>query len=239
MFKRWFDRFVGLFDPAGVKKYITQVTLILVSLFIATRADRCREAAKDQVKLKEYLTAVQQDLETELESDAMNLNDCERDVQCLVRFLQLSEYESRDSLFNAFSNFAEVYQRGVFRAFPPSTYDIMVQTGDVSLIKDLKLRNTLASVFAFRQNVIQKDLHDFDQQTQICAEKLGRYLDLGQMFSESNRPFLLDEKGFRNDPHNEVFVLLRVANLRGFHLDVASDDLKEAKKALDEYLKKI
>ncbi|HAD11455.1 MAG TPA: hypothetical protein DCF33_03350 [Saprospirales bacterium] len=239
MLKRWLSRFTGLFDPTGVKKYITQVTLILVSLFIATRADRCREAAKDQVKLKEYLTAVQQDLDAELETDEMNLNDCKRDIQCLFRFMQLSKYESRDSLFNAFSNFAEVYQRGVFRAFPPSTYDIMVQTGDVSLIKDLKLRNTLASVFAFRQNVVQKDLQDFDQQTQICAEKLGRFLDLGQMFSESNRPFLLDEQGFRNTPHNEVFILLRMANLRGFHLDVAAEDLRAARKTLDEYLKKI
>ena len=239
MFKRWFARFSGLFDPAGLKKYVTQVSLILVSLFIATRADRCRDAAKDQIKLKEYLAAVQQDLQEELESDQMNLNDCKRDVYCLIKFLELSEYENQDSIFSAFSFFAEVYQRGVFRAFPPTTFDIMVQTGDASLIKDIKMRNSLASVFAFRQNVIQKDLQEFDHQTQLCTESLGRFLDFGLMFSATDRPFLLDPKGFKKDPHNEVFILLRNANLRAFHLGVAVDDIKDVQKELAEYLKKI
>lgn len=139
----------------------------------------------------------------------------------------------------AYSYFAEVYQRGVFRSFPPATFDIMVQTGDANLLKDLPLRSHLASVFAFRQNVIRKDLEDFDRQTQICAEKLGRYFNLSHMFSENQAGFLLDEAGFVKDPHNEVFLLLRNANLRAFHLENAVEELQSVQTELNEYLKKL
>lgn len=239
MLKNWLGRLVDLFDPAGVRKFVTQIALILISLLLATRADRCREAGKDREKLREYLTAIQTDLEVEIETDQMNLNDCERDLKCLVQFFSKGSHDHTDSLFEAYSNFAEVYQRGVFRAFPPSTFDLMVQSGDANLLKDLHLRNSLASVFAFRQNVIRKDLQDFDLQTQVCAEKLGRFFDLSLMFAEGNGKFLLDKEGFLRDPHNEVFLLLRNVNLRSFHLENAIEGLQEVQKELDEYLKKI
>lgn len=239
MLKKWFRRFTGLFDPAGVKKYVTQVSLILVSLLIATRAEKCREAGKDREKLREYLTAVQAELQEEIKTDKMNLKDCDRDIFCLLQFFKKSAYPASDSLFSAYSFFAEVYQRGVFRAFPPNTFDVMVQSGDVNLIKDLRLRNSLASISAFRQNVIRKDLEDFDRQTQVCAEKLGRYFDLSLMFAGENTRYLYDKNGFMADPHNEVFLLLRNAQLRGFHLSNGIEDLTETQKMLDEFLIKI
>jgi hypothetical protein len=60
--KQPIKRFLNLFDPSGTRKYVTQITLILFSLLIATSVDRCRETAKDRVKLIEYLKAVQADL---------------------------------------------------------------------------------------------------------------------------------------------------------------------------------
>lgn len=239
MLKHWYARLVGLLDPVGVRKYVTQVSLILVSLLLATRADRCRDAAKEQVKLQEYLTAVQSDIQKEIKMNQMNLNDCKRDIKCLIRFLVLSDLSEVDSLYAAYSSFAEVYQRGVFRSFPPTTFDVMTQAGDAYLLKDLKLRNNLASVFAFRQNVIHKDLLDFDTQTQVCAEKLGRFFDLSLMFSEGRENFMHDQAGFLRDPHNEVFLLLRNAQLRAFHLETAVEDLQETLSELDTYLQRI
>lgn len=239
MRKNWFTRFIGIFDPAGVKKYFTQITLILISLMLATRVDRCREANKEQDKLREYLTAIQSDIQDEIKTDKLNLNDCNRDVKCLLEFLLKSTNEHNDSLYLAYSNFAEVYQRGVFRAFPPSTFDLMAQSGDANLLKDLRLRNSLASVFAFRQDVIRKDLEDFDRQTQVCAEKLGMYFDLSLMFAGENEKFLRNKEGFLKDPHNEVFLLLRNANLRGFHLKNAIEELNVLQSELDEYMKKL
>ena len=232
-----FSRFTRLFDPAGVKKYVTQVSLILFSLLLATRAERCRESGKEREKLIEYLSAIRLDLEDEIKTDAMNLNDCERDIACLVTFMRKSSH--RDSLLDAYASFAEVYQRGVFRAFPPTTFDIMAQSGDANLLKDLKLRNSLASSFAFRQNVIKKDLEDYDRETVVCAEKLGRFFDLSLMFSGKKEKFMLDEAGFLRDPHNEVLLLLRSASVRGFHLETAIEDVKATAKQLDEYMKKI
>ncbi len=239
MLKKWPARFASLFDPTGVRKYVTQISLILFSLLLATRAERCREAGKEHEKLREYLTAIQADIQDEIKTDKMNLHDCERDMKCLIEFMDKSNSSNIDSLYLAYSNFAEVYQRGVFRAFPPSTFDLMAQSGDVNLLKDLHLRNSLASVFAFRQNVVRKDLEDFDRQTQICAEKLGRFFELSLLFTGEKEKFLRDREGFLRDPHNEVFLLLRNANLRGFHLDNALEELKETQIEVDEYLKKL
>lgn len=239
MLKKWSTRFASLFDPAGVRKYVTQISLILFSLLLATRAERCREAGKEHEKLREYLTAIQAEIQDEIKTDKMNLYDCERDEQCLIQFMDKSAYSNTDSLYLAYSNFAEVYHRGVFRAFPPSTFDLMAQSGDVNLLKDLHLRNSLASVFAFRQNVVRKDLEDFDRQTQICAEKLGRFFELSILFTGENEKFLRDREGFLRDPHNEVFLLLRNANIRGFHLENAIEDFEKAQIEVDDYLKKL
>lgn len=239
MLRNKVHRFIALFDPAGVKKYVTQISLILISLLLATRAEQCRESGKNQDKLREYLIAVKSDIQNELKTDRMNLNDCNRDIQCLIEFLSKSSYAQNDSLYAAYSNFAEVYQRGVFRAFPPTTFDLMVQSGDADLLKDLQLRNSLASVFAFRQNVIRKDLEDFDRSTQVCAEKLGAYFDLSLMFAGEKEKFMLDKEAFLRSPHNEVLIFLRNTNLRAFHLEEAIESLEEVQTALDEYLKKL
>jgi hypothetical protein len=226
--------FKNLFDPAGVKKYVTQVSLILVSLFIATRAEKCRDAGKEREKLQEYLLAIQTDIREEIKTNEMNLHDCKRDQQCLIRFLQLSNYNHPDSLKIAFSNFAEVYHRGVFRDFRPTTFDLMMQTGDATLLKDLNLRTQLASVFAFRQNIIRSDLADFDEQTRRCAENLGEYFDFSLLlYGEGASSFPSGNSGRFKADHNEVYSLLRAAQLRGFHLRVALEDLQSVQKNLN------
>lgn len=233
------SRLSGLFsyfDPAGVRKYVTQVSLILVSLLIATRAEKCRQTNKDEQKVHEYLLAVQADIEEEIKIDGMNLRDCKNDIKALYQFLRLCNSSDNDSLYSALNSFGSVYQRGVFRAFPPSTFDIMIETGDASLLKNLPLRNELASVFAFRQNVIRKDLEIFDEETNRCAEKLARFLDLAVFLGGEKEQMLLDRNGFIQDPHNEVFLLFRNANLRAFHLETAIENLETTQKMLKEYI---
>lgn len=234
----YLKRFTQLFDPAGVRKYITQVSLILLSLFIATSVDRCREAAKDKKKLKEYLTAVHAEIKDELETCEMNLRDCERDQGCLGNVLHYAGIAHPDSQVVALQNFAEVYQRGVFRSFPPTTFEVMNETGDIALLKNDTLRSQLAIAYAFRRNVVQKDLEDFDKATQVCAEKMGEMIDLSALlFMVDYEKCMLDRKRFISDPHNEVFLLLRMALLRGFHLDTSIEEWQEAEKSLSDYLK--
>ncbi len=231
-------QFLNLFDPAGVKKYFTQISLILISLLLATRAEKCRDEHKEDRKLREFLIEVQADIQEELKNDEMNLKDCKRDIKCLVNFLRYYNDPAPDSLKSAMESIAEVYYRGVFRSFPPNTFEIMVETGDARLIRDLKMRAELASVFAFRRNVVQPDLASFDLQTQQCFREMGYFLDLTQLMKAYNESFFTDKKGFIEASHNEAFLLLRNAELRAFHLDVAIEDLESAQKNLDEFLKK-
>lgn len=239
MLKKGYARFKTSFDPAGVRKYITQVSLLLLSLLLATRAEKCREAGKEQQKLHEYLTAIRADIADEIEQNEINLKDCRRDEACLITFLTKSTLNHPDSQNLAIANFADLYHRGVFRTFEPSTFDLMVQSGDANLLKDLPLRKSLASVFAFRQNTVRKDLADFDAQTQQCAEKLGRFFDLSLLYSGDIDHAFFDREGFFKAPHNEAFLLLRTVNLRGFHLDNAIEDLKETRNQLDVFIKKL
>lgn len=236
--KKPLKRFLGFFNPEGTKKYVTQITLILVSLFIATSVDRWREASKNKDKLREYLKAIQVDLKEEIETSQLNFKDCNRDLDCLTKTLHYIRIPHDDSLKLALANFSEVYWRGVFRAFPPSTFESMSASGDASLLKDLALRNKLAAVFAFRQNVVKKDLEQYDQQVEICAKELGQHLDLTRLlYNETySKACILDRTGFLKSPHNEVVQLLRTANLRSFHLENALEDLKIAQKDLETFL---
>ena len=104
------------------------------------------------------------------------------------------------------------------------------------MLKNLQLRNEIASVFAFRQNVIRKDLEIFDQETNRCAGALARYLNLARLFDSDIEKIILDQKGFIQDPHNEVFLLLRNASLRAFHLEAAIEELKDTQKSVDTFL---
>lgn len=232
-------RFLSLFDPAGTKKYLTQITLILLSLSIATSVDRCRERAKDNVKLIGYLHAIQVDISEETKTCRLNLKDCDQDIQCLTTTLRLINKTQQDSIESAMTNFAAVYWRGVFRAFPPTTFDMMGETGDANLLKNLELRNRLASVFAFRRTVLQQDLEKFDRQTEACAQKLGEHVDLTRLLYSTSfdEKCILDRSAFFKSPHNEVFLLLRTANLRAFHLEKAIESLEEAGSELDAYIK--
>jgi hypothetical protein len=223
--KALFKKFVAVIDPAGAKKYVTQVSLILVSLFIATNADRFRQRQKDNAKLKEYIQAIKEDLTEELQTCKMNLHDSDRDLKCLERAVMYMPMTHPDSAMLGMEAFGEVFHRGVFRTFPPSTFDIMMQAGEVNLIKDLKLRGDLASVFSFINGTVQHDLLEYDRQTLECARFLGKDLNLTKALYSSKGDIPHIPPG-DNHTKNALILLLRTANLRSFHLQNAVEDLE-------------
>jgi hypothetical protein len=232
--KNVFQKIVALIDPAGAKKYVTQVSLLLFSLLIATSADRCRTRQKERVKLHEYIAAIKKDLENELSDCKMNLNDCKRDQTCLLKALIYADHSNIDSVRYGFDHFLEVYQRGVFRTFPPSTFEMMVQAGDVHLIKDLGLRSELASTFSFLNRNIRNELEAFDQAVTACAEVAGLYLPLSEFYSRGKGAIPRPAKGdFRWE--NALYSLLNNANLRGFHLRESVENFENALKKLETY----
>lgn len=232
--KKWYHKFVALIDPAGAKKYVTQVSLILVSLFIASNADRYRQRQKDQIKLKEYLTAIHQDIQEELKTCKMNLQDCNQDLECLKNAIHYTALPQQDSVQLGLANFLEVYHRGVFRTFPPNTFEMMMQAGDAYLIKDLKLRSELASVFAFVKTTIKQDLEHFDQETDECAAILGENLNLVDLlYGDPKNIPTFPKSSFSHQ--NALLLLLRNASNRHFHLQNAIEDLEAILQKTEQF----
>lgn len=219
-------------------EYLAEIALIIVSILLAQRFDRWREQAKDRDKLGEYLRAIDEDLTDEIKTDEMNLRDAGRDDEGILDALSWHSrgMSSGDSSVMAF---AGVAFRGVFRAFPPTAFDMMAESGDINLLKNLKLRAELANVFAFRKNVVQADLAAYDAETSRTVEKIGRFLNLAPFYAENATKLWIDKKAYFASERNELVMLLRNIQLRQFHLKTAIEDLKTAQSHLREEMKKL
>lgn len=218
--------------------YLLEIFLIIFSILIAIQADRYQQSQRNKAKLKDYIAAMHQDLLNEQNLNRNNLIDCLQDIKNIETSLRLSQMDQNDSLDLALLNFGQVINRGVFRAFPPTTYDIMLSTGDIALIRNLELRSTLASPFSFRESYTKRDLLDFDQHADEVAEKLAQYGSLSCMVSTPTpHSCLQDRTGFLKDFHNQLFILLTKARSRAFHLRIAINyfdgTIEELEKAYD------
>jgi hypothetical protein len=220
---------------AKVATYLLEVLLIILSVLAAIQADRYNQARKDQQKLDEYVQALYQDLQEELETNRMNLIDCQKDLTAIEDAMRQFRYDQNDSLQLGLANLGAVFTRGVFRAFPPTTYDVMLSSGDLALIEDLEFRNLLASVMAFRDNYLKSDLQEFDKQTLELSRYVGQYVDITCLASsEELYPCIFDRQGIVSDAHNELFIYYRVAQLRAFHLSASVRGMDAAVRGMEE-----
>lgn len=202
--------------------YLVEIFLIIFSILIAIQADRYQQYKRNQNKLDNYLQAMHQDLLNEQRLNRNNLGDCLQDIKNLEKSLRMSQVNQDDSLTLALQNFGAVISRGVFRAFPPTTYDIMFSSGDIALIRDLDFRSRLAGTFSFRNSYTKKELLDFDALTDEVARNLAKYGNLSCMLSTNEQYVCLNDRaGFVSNFHNELFLLLNNARSRAFHLRIA------------------
>lgn len=221
----------------GIGVYLIEISLIILSILIAIQADRYNQSRKNEAKLQDYLQSMHQDLLEEQRQNRNNLIDCEKDLNSIERCLKLCRYNQDDSLDLALKNLGSVFTRGVFRTFPPTTFDIMLSTGDISLIKELEFRNRLAATFSFRDTYIKEDLQNFDDQIEELSHSMGRYIDWACLAtSETFHPCLVDRTGFVEDVHNELFIFMRIAQLRAFHLGIAVNSFAAMIKEMEEYV---
>lgn len=233
IWRRILKRLTG--EKHSVFHYIVEVSLIIVSILVAIQADRYQQNRRNQIKLESYIHSMYQDLLYDQDRNRNNLEDCQNDIKNITRSLRLSQINQDDSLSVALRNLGVVFTRGVFRAFPPTTFDIMLQSGDVALIRDLDLRNKLASTFSFREDYIKKDLLDFDIQTREMSKTLAQYGNLPCMFSRSDLHACLQEReGFTENFHNDLFIFLRTAQVRAFHLQIAIQGFDRTIKEMED-----
>lgn len=219
LFRRIFNRIAAARGKWGI--YLLEVALIVLSVLLAIQADRYNQERKNEAKLDAYVQALYQDLKDEQFVNRNNLLDCREDIASIASCIRLSQYDHNDSIDMALDHFRQVFSRGVFRAFPPTTFHIMTNSGDIALIKDLTFRKQLAATFAFRDNYLKEDLRNHDQQTKAVAYRMSPYLDFSCMTrSDGLHQCLTDRDGFIANKQNDLFLFLQTAEARAFHLEV-------------------
>jgi len=219
----------------GLRDYFVQVSLIILSLLVAVGVDRCNTARKNEQKLQAYLEAIHHDLAYESEKTVQNLFDANKDITALENGLTQFAHNNNDSLQAGIMNVGQVLLRGVFRTFSPTTFDVMSKTGDLLLIKDLELRERLASVFAFRTNVIKRDLELHDAMTIEVAESMGAYFDLNCLVERrAVLDCLHDREGLVSSRHNKLLAFQLECQQRAFHLSVMQHLVNKATELMPE-----
>lgn len=208
----------------GWKEYLLQVSLILLSLFIAVGVDRCNQSNKEDRLRETYYESIEADLMDEIESNKLNLGDCENDIRDLSGVIRALAKEEATSRIKISQSLGRVFVRGVFRPFSPTTYDIIAQSGDALLIEDLRLRYLLSANTAFRNDYVRDDLRRHDVMTLEVAEAVGGDLDLNclrRLYSGEEADCVRDFAGLVKIGQGKLAVFLRHAELRAFHLERA------------------
>jgi hypothetical protein len=225
-----------LFNAKGQWRiYLLEIVLIVLSVLLAIQADRYNQQRKKDAKLEAYVKGLYQDLKDEQFSNHNNLADCNKDIADIEACIRLAKFDQNDSLNLALDKLGTVFTRGVFRAFPPTTFDIMTYSGDIALIEDLAFRKRLAAAFAFRDNYTKQELKNYDVEIQNMARQMSRYLDFTCMASTNDRHrCLVDREGFVADHHNDLFLFLQTARNRAFHLQVGIGSFEHVIKELEQ-----
>ncbi len=155
-----------------------QVSLIILSLLVAVGVDRCNQGVKNDRKLDTYLTSINEEFEYELETCRNNLYDCQKDIEGLSKGALLLSKLGQTQQSTGIAELAQVLIRGVFRSFSPTSFELMVSAGDAFLIDDLELRSDLASIVAFRNDYVKRDLWRHDELTLSVIAEVAEYIDL-------------------------------------------------------------
>lgn len=225
---------------AGLRDYLVQVSLIILSLLIAFGVDRCNQGVKEDRKLEAYLSAIYQELQDEQASTAMNLADCEGDIEDLTSGMSTITSSDEFERSQAIGNIGKVFTRGVFRSFSPTSFELMTSAGDGLLIKDLDLRRSLASVIAFRNNYVKADLLRHDELTLQAIGEVAEYIDLGCVRATEPANFngcVTDPPRMVKESQADLAKITRHAELRAFHLELYSQLLAEVVPQVKEALK--
>ncbi len=204
------------------KDYLLQVSLILLSLFIAFGVDRCAQSVKDGKKLATYLEAISEELKEELESTKTNLADSESDIDDMVFANEAFATMEPARLPEAVGRTGMVMARGVFRTFPPMNFELMNSSGDGLLLEDIELRQQLSSIATFRNDYVKADLMRHDQLALEGLANISNYLNIYCLQGKKPEDFglcITSLEGLRENGVKDLIALRRHSELRAFHLD--------------------
>lgn len=224
------------------RDYLIQVSLIIFSILIALGVDRCSQNMRNTKRLDAYLNMMEQELKDEVFATINNIEDVQKDIDNLhfgmSAFPQGVDSLTTQALFRGIATF----NRGVFRGFPPMTYERMESVNDAFLIKDLSLREQLSSTAAFRTDYVQTDLQNYDAMILEAIDRYSRFVDIGCLIriirNRTGEPIIdcvTDATALQRYGAADFSKLLYMAQLRKFHLESYQESLRKAQAALDQY----
>ena len=205
----------------SLKDYLLQVSLIIVSLFIAFGVNRCNENVKDGRKLASYQTAMQEEVSREISTTENNLVDCQADIEDLTNAIAIFTGRHEEKVDRALQRMGTVMIRGVFRTFPPTTYELMAQSGDALLLDDLDLQRRLAATGAFRDDYVKQDLRRHDELVLAALGNTADYVDVFCVSRGQGPPAecVTDTPRLWAEAGTDLIPVLRHSQLRAFHLE--------------------
>ena len=207
--------------PRAFGSYLTQVSLLLISVLLALAVDRCNQSRKDAARWVEYRTLIVEELKQELHSTRMNIADNANDISGLEVAMTAVPVEDAAAQLAAAGQVGLVIGRGVFRTFPPLTYALLVSNGDSHLVEDLDLRQQLAAYASFRKDYIQHDLVRHDELTLELVDRVGQYVDLWclRRTGAADPACITDAERLSRKLPQDIVKIYRHSGLRGFHLE--------------------
>lgn len=219
------------------KEYLVQVSLIVLSVLSALALDRCNQNWQDNKRLKKYYTLIYEELQIESDRNLNNIGDCKKDVEALEAAINGYSSTQDPSLSNALGYSLMVLARGVFRPFPPLTYERMVANGEATLLSNIELNNRLSSYSAFRLDYFESDLKAFDETTLDVLQQLGEYVNTNCVLDDPNGNIIecvFDKKSLRKRGPIILTRLYRQAQIRLFHLEIGQEGLEKTIGLLEE-----
>ncbi|MEM6770204.1 MAG: hypothetical protein AAF597_06460 [Bacteroidota bacterium] len=222
----------------GWGDYLIQVSLIILSILVALGVDRCSQNSRNNKRLDAYLKMMEQEFEDEMYFTSNNIDDAQKDIDNLQFGMQAFPQGIDSLTTKALMRGIATFNRGVFRGFPPMTYERMEAVNDAFLIKDLSLREQLSSTAAFRTDYVQADLANYDAMILEAIDRFSRYVDVGCLIrnirSGTGVPLdcVTDADALRRYGAADFSKLLYLAQIRKFHLERYQQSIENSKEAL-------
>ncbi len=147
-----------------------ETLIVIIGITIAFSLNKCSENSKDKKLRTAYLENLKSDIETDkksLENNLLKLTQFQNDAREISPFLNTNSKEKMSVLEKIFkiSSLIEFIPQDI-------TYKTLINSGDLKLFHDLKLKSGIQKYYS---GDLHKILKAYERQEIIHREYLGRY----------------------------------------------------------------
>jgi uncharacterized membrane protein YgaE (UPF0421/DUF939 family) len=138
------------------KYAIGEIILVVIGILIALSINNWNENRKTNIKSYAYLQRLNEDVENVLKTVNQSLSDTERKQKNSILVLEaLESNELPNSKQNDFSRYLKEYYQFQITIQDMNTFNEMMSSGDLNLIKNQWLRNAFSNLSTYRDFVME------------------------------------------------------------------------------------